>query len=1447
MAQLAVLLIIVVALAGVAAAVVLARRRTTLDAAGVAKALGAAAEQLAAGKAPQARRRYARLARQLATGPEELRTQRGLALLGQAEATIPTGDQQATLALHREAFPLLTDPARQLPRWSLRRLAGERIQAPDGDLGPVLALLQATATGAEPGEEAEAAARARQWLQQLCRDAGPQQRDHATARALAALPGQDWPVLARAALLRATDRAAEAEPLLAAAAPAGSGELWFRWGAQLFTLHRDEPAVAAFDEALRRGPGEPSPWGRGPALRTDTLLFRGLARQRLGDTDAAWADLAAAAGESPSDPRPRYALGRLALLLGADDQAREQFTAALTVQPSFAPARFGLALVHERAQRHAEAAADYRAGLGQAPDWRPARVRLGAALTAAGQAAEAEPILRAEADDQPDSRWSRIAAYHHGLALARTDDPAGALARWEALDDPELHDRQALARDRLARTLLPTDPAAARALWQRAAAEHPAAPGYRLAQREAALREAAHLLITGRDRAEAREAAAAALALADTLPGALTQRQARLRAALALAEGSTDQVSTLLDAAGGLRDRYHLAAAALLAGRPVQTIALLGPLDPDPAGDPALARLRALLAERAGNWGAALDWYRHFLSAGTGATGTGGAGPVGAGGAGGTAGAGAIGTGGAGAVGTGPVRPAAAAHPAGDAPTQVAGRIPAQPGPVPAPTAAATAAVPATAAPVGDCAACARPATGTCGGCGREACTEHLHAPAGAASPRCTHCTGPALRALLDCARRAGAPERAEPVLAAWAEALGAGAAGAPVRLDLALLRAELGRLDEALDDIPADATTARAAVLVRRAGAALAAEQPGRAAGDLRQALTLAPGHPQAAGALVLLAEHEAHQHAAEGRHGEAYRAYRELLLKDPAHPRLLHALGLAGYRYAVAAEAPDEQVWAWTVGCLVAALHREELWAETARITGRPAEPQRMAAARSALSDRLREDLRALDRAAGRSGDEVTAWTLRLGMETHAADAFAQEDVRITLPGCPPRRLVVGPVLDGLLRGEPETAAWAEAFEQAVRTWRRPPAPDASASASALTRALALFGALGPQQYLHLQGRQAAAVAALDTVAEGARDAAWEALLRAALVSQAREHHRNQDWREALECLTRARAVPGLVLPADTTRIAAESGVRAARALLKSTVDDQAGAAELLERAYALAPDDPEVRGDLGATYAQWARKINNEEKDYPRALDLLAKSLELAPGDPTAKHFLQAALGNRAGQLSRVDASDEELTEAVGLWKQLIDLNDDPEHRHGMAFVLRQLARSAAFADDRARATGKMIQALLWDPEWEGDAGREADRRISVMLANHVIDHMRDEPFAAQADMLKKALSYDDSTDIRRLMVSVWRGEAITHFEARRYAAAVGLLEEALALAAGPADNTKLHEELAVVYSSWAVAQANARDYQLARAAIDRAVSHNPRDRELRALQQRIAKLS
>ncbi|MEV7025413.1 hypothetical protein AB0O00_25190, partial [Kitasatospora sp. NPDC093558] len=746
------------------------------------------------------------------------------------------------------------------------------------------------------------------------------------------------------------------------------------------------------------------------------------------------------------------------------------------------------------------------------------------------------------------------------------------------------------------------------------------------------------------------------------------------------------------------------------------------------------------------------------------------------------------------------------------------------------------------------CALCAAGATGTCGGCGREVCGAHLYRAADAASPRCVRCAGPALRAVLDCARRAGVPEQAEPVLAAWAEAFGESAAAAPVRLDLALLRAELGRLDEALAELPESATRERAAVLVRRAAGRLEAGEPGPAAGDLREVLRLAPGHPQAAATLGMLAEHEAHRHAVEGRRREAWEAYRALLLADPTDPRLLHALGLAGYRLATAPDAADgtvdPQLWQWTIGCLAAAVHLPALWAEAARVTGRPADPPRVAAARTALVERLRVDLRALDVAEGRTGEDVANWTLRLAMEAHCADAFAQADVTVRQPGrATAGRLVHGPTLTALLRAAPELPWWGDQFDRAVQGWkrasRREPHP--------LDKALDLFGSFGPQRYLLVQGRQPAAVEALEAVPEAQRDDAWRGLLAAALVSQARDHRRGQEWREALDCLTRARAVPGAELPADAAAIAVESGLQAARALLRSSDDDQQGAAELLERALAFDPDHEDVRTDLGATYAQWARKINNETKDYPRALTLLRKSLTLNPGDQTARQFLAAALGNRAGQLTQPDAPTRDLEEAVELWRELIDLDRDPDHRLGLAFSLRRLALTAALADRSAVAVSRMTEALRADPEFTGRAETEAPRRVAVMLANHMLDTLQGRPFAERAALLRKAMEYDDQgADVRKLAVSVWRSEAVDQYEAKRYTEAVRLLEEALRLSGSAEDTAKLHTELGIVLSAHAVARANARAYREARQLIKQAVEHNPRDAELRTLQRKINSL-
>jgi hypothetical protein len=117
---------------------------------------------------------------------------------------------------------------------------------------------------------------------------------------------------------------------------------------------------------------------------------------------------------------------------------------------------------------------------------------------------------------------------------------------------------------------------------------------------------------------------------------------------------------------------------------------------------------------------------------------------------------------------------------------------------------------------------------------------------------------------------------------------------------------------------------------------------------------------------------------------------------------------------------------VWSWTLGALVAGVYSPDVWGQTASVSGRALAPGQVGKARGLLIERLGDDLRALDVAAGRSGQEVGAWSTRVGMELRCAEAFAQEDLRITLGEGPARRLILGPALLRLL-----TAANAEAAD--------------------------------------------------------------------------------------------------------------------------------------------------------------------------------------------------------------------------------------------------------------------------------------------------------------------------------------------------------------------------------------------------------------------------------
>ena len=1433
-----------------------------------------------AGNQERARDHYAKLAKRLASAPEAMRPHRGVALLREGETILAMGNFSEAMACFREAAPLLADPTRQLPRWLLRQFAEERMQSEWGDLTPLFDFLQATAIGAEPGTqagapattpartltggveagaEAEAASRALAWLHQQCLAGPPEAREAAARAAMTAMPASDWPVLALTAVLRQEGRVAEAETTLASAAPHGSGDVWFRWGIQLSTLQRYSKAVSVFDETLRRAPGAPSPWSAGPTLYAETLLFRGLARQQLGKSRLAGNDLRAASQAAPRDPRIHYSLGRLAVELGADDEARKHFTTALTVRSSFAVARLGLALLQERAGRPAEAVADYQAALRLDPTSRPARVRLGAVVLAAGRREEAEALLLPE---MTESHWGAIATFHYGLARLRANDPNGALETWQRLSGSDIGPWTAVARDRMARSRLAADPVGARRLWQRAAADAPDIGGYRIALREAALREAAQLVLTGRDRPADRDAARAALAIAaaaaepDAGPDAPNDpatgiRAGRLRAVLDLLVGSTKDAAGLLDPAASLLDRCHLAAAALTTGRAEQAEqaeqaqALLStvhenpvdqdstgqvPTDQDPDCDPALARLRALLAERAADWPEALRWHQRSLDNAVPAHGP----------------------------------PPGTADAAAEDPDDDAVDMNAQTVAIDIRVLIQTAA--RTAGPSADGARqphsrsrcstvigepCPESAIADCGACGREGCATHLYHPSGATTFRCARCAGPALLGVLECARRAGTPDPAERILTSWAEALRDSPLGTPIRRGLAMLRAEAGDLGGALAGLPVEAVRERVAILIRRAAAAIGRDEPFRAIDDLREAIRLEPGQPQAAAALEALAEHEARRHAAEGRLQEAFDSYLALLRDDPTHPRLLHALGLTSYRLATAtargtaaatatAQPEQPEYWAWAIGCLVAALHTPDLSGEVVRGTGRPAERSQIAGVRDGLMDRLRKDVREADASLDRTGDEPDCWEVRFGIEVAVAEILSRAGiVRIPVADGGDRLLVAGPTLDRLLRRQPETpglAVWREHVDGL-----RVAGPDADDDRH---RVAGLFGRNGPQHHLFEEGRYAAAAAALIEVPHGERDAAWTRLLRQALAMQGKGYHQNQEWRAALETMARAASLfPDGRLPAALTEIAGDAGLRAARALLRADTNDERHATDLLESAAALAPNFAALRVDLASAHARRAWRISDDTMDHATALDLVRKALAVAPDAPLARQVLDVVAARRADELAR-PGPDDDLLAAVDLWRELIAGRPDPGYQAGLARALLLLARSAAVAGDSALALERTADALrATDPTRSGDAVRDAPRRLAILVANHVTEDLGDSPFDERADLLRAARSYFDFPDLRALILRVWRDESAVSLDARRYTRCAMLLEEALTIAGEPEDVARLHGELAVVYRADAVRALEQNWHLQARALITLAVVHAPEDAETLALHARI----
>ncbi|UGQ13227.1 hypothetical protein LO772_06310 [Yinghuangia sp. ASG 101] len=1490
------------------------------DAEEAERQLAAAVKAVQAGRPDTGRKRYEKLAQRLA-GVAGREDQRGRALAGAAAVTAQLGDREGAVAAYRAAFPLLTHPAQALPEWVLRFLAHEQVVAERPELAPVLAFLA--------GESTHPLATAvTEWVQQWCRSGD----DAVTGATVAALPRTEWAVLARASALRGAGRLGEAEALLAAARCPPTDELAFAHGVVLTALNRHPEAVRAFTLALGR-PRAPHghPWSRGPRLPGEALLYRGLAREAAGDPAGAAEDLAEAAGRSPDDPRPLYALGAAALRAGRDGEARPRFEAVLAIDPDHTAAHLGLALAHERAGRPAEAAAAYRTAGADLPG---VGVRLACVLTACGRPDEALALWpEAPAPGAAPTDWDATEppqedAFHLAAAYFAAGDHDRAARLW-AVSAPR---NVVLAWDRRARAALAADRVdEARELWRRCVAAD-TATAYRRALGEAAFRVATRALVA-RDTDTADEALRE---VASLLGDEVRVRSAR--AALALLRNRPHEASSLLAAVKGRpRDRYHLAVAGLADARPTRTLALLD----GESTDPADVRLRAVLASRAGNWQAALDGYRLCLRAlrpraarefATATPGAGGSGErrtcggardrdasadgrvsgglvvgreVGeeAGGAtpdsaaetrrseregdtsasGGravtderTSGAADTASGarrsegrgepsspgeGVSAADTasgarrpdgrarGPSSAESAAGPAG-APRSVGGGEPPSSGgrvsgtrtgtgargpggradgPSSGEWAARSAGVPRSEAggeppssgegmSAADTASGARRPDGrargpSSGGWGVEAAGAGAwwgRDDAGASAPECRICgrcdaafgvCRVCGAALLDAGVAAARAAGLSPglLLAGWD-----GTALEPEAARLrALLLAEEGELDAALALLE-PGHPARAPVLTRRAAA------PGRphaaVLADLREAADLPGHHPGVDAALAVLGEEVALSADADGEPARAAEVLRSVLReRGTADLPLLHSLAIAAHRAATAAPTADQ--WDWALGCWAAVLRSPAFRDQVAGAVGRAVDAAQWDTACDAVAERLRQDLAAWDASRDVPRDTPDAAEVRWGREWEAARLAAAR------PG-----LVAGPRLLDLLAGHGVPAADARRTE-----WRN--AGDAEGAA--------LFGPLGTAHYLIGRGRPEAAAAVLRTQADeniaGARE-----LLASTLVAVAREHHRHREWAQALAVLSEA----GAHTP-ETAELASAAGVNAAREWLSENSDDQPGAVDILERARHLAPDDAGLRENLAAAYLQFGRKINNEQKDYARAVDLMRKARSLTAEPSAMDHEFVAVLGNLAWQrVGEGKPGRRQLALAAPVFAQIAAITRAEDDLLNATGVFARLAHACAEDGDRSEAVAAMRRSIDHDPEWGGgDRERDARTRLSRYFQYKLVEN-QDAPFRTKHTWLDQAAEYD-AADTAPAFGMLLHNEGVAHADRKNFATAADLLRRALEATA----DTVTRQQLAQVLAAWAVSQANNGEWRSAHRNITEALRHDPRDFHVRLLADQI----
>jgi tetratricopeptide (TPR) repeat protein len=281
------------------------------------------------------------------------------------------------------------------------------------------------------------------------------------------------PVIGLASVLRASDRAAEAEPLLTRVLEASPGavEAYKEMARVKIALNRADEALG--DAAIAAAMSEDDPSAQ--ALVLEVKVARALQELRGGNVALAEQDLTQLRDENPESPEVRVGLARAQLERGDTDAAIVEFTKATELSPEDAGPQYELGQAYEKKGDLAAASAAFEKAasldpanatyvtafgvalvgaqqfdraievLGKAaasPDYADVEglFSLGQAYVNAKQYQEAVPVLEKAAGLAPDAApvWATLGWAYFGLKDAENFKKTAGKAKSLGYDEPTL-------------------------------------------------------------------------------------------------------------------------------------------------------------------------------------------------------------------------------------------------------------------------------------------------------------------------------------------------------------------------------------------------------------------------------------------------------------------------------------------------------------------------------------------------------------------------------------------------------------------------------------------------------------------------------------------------------------------------------------------------------------------------------------------------------------------------------------------------------------------------------------------------------------------------------------------------------------------------------------------------------------------------------------------------